>query len=64
MSPPAQKARPAPVSTTMSVSRSAAMSQKSRAISACMAAFTALSTSGRLSVTVSTRRSRANVIVV
>ena len=64
MSPPAQKARPAPVSTTMSVSSSAAISRKSRAISLCMAAFTALSTSGRFSVTVSTRRARANVIVV
>ncbi|MNN55994.1 hypothetical protein D3C81_1709010 [compost metagenome] len=61
-SPPAEKARPAPVSTTASTLLSWAMSANTRDSSVCMSALVAFSDSGWLSVTVSTRPSWLNLM--
>ena len=63
MSPPAEKARPAPVSTTTSVLSSASISVKMRDISSCICASKALSASGRFIVNRSTRSCRSIRIV-
>jgi hypothetical protein len=64
MSPPAQKARPAPVRTTMSASSSWRASTKMRDSSVCSSALAALSCAGRLSVSVRMRPRRSARMVL
>ncbi|MNR62558.1 hypothetical protein D3C85_1846200 [compost metagenome] len=61
-SPPAQKARPAPVSTTASTLLSWAMSANTRDSSVCSSELVALRVSGWFRVTVSTRPSWLNLM--
>ena len=64
MSPPAQKARPAPVTTTARASASRAISANTRASSVCIRASIALSRSGRLKSRVRTGPERRSSSVL